>query len=186
MKCKKVKQNKWLFGIFLLVVLIGIYGMRNKRNQTDYFSVIELLKSGVLKELDSWKTPEKQWEFSLSEEEVKKVVCSNSDFSSEWNVIITDRDRITFLLKELSEVSFEYNKTICLELDSTADSLATGGYCQVLSFYDEAGEKLKAIIIESNTELHIFQGRHLYIAVFSEDSVLSKEISELERAYWEH
>lgn len=119
----------------------------------------------------------------IEKEKVFGIVCRNSNFPKERNVIMTGKNEILNFVDLLSGLTFELAP---IEESESTGKKITGGYNQYIVLYDEQQNKIRSIKVEgeNDTILCIVENNCWYICELSSDSELAKKVKALVDLYW--
>lgn len=116
---------------------------------------------------------------NLEESEIEKIVCCNSYFPKDRNVVITDLESRKMLCQSFNELSFTYYP----EKKKKKKGIK-GGYLQLLEFYNQDNTIVLSVELESSTEIIRYSQGYRYRCIIPQDSELSELLEAITDEYW--
>ena len=116
---------------------------------------------------------------NLEESEIEKIVCCNSYFPKDRNVVITDLESRKMLCQSFNELSFTYYP----EKKKKKKGIK-GGYLQLLEFYNQDNTIVLSLELESSTEIIRYSQGYRYRCMIPQDSELSELLEAIIDEYW--
>ena len=117
---------------------------------------------------------------NLEESEIEKIVCCNSYFPKDRNVVITDLESRKMLCQSFNELSFTYYP----EKKRKEKKGMKGGYLQLLEFYNKENTIVLSVELESSTEIIRYSQGYRYHCMIPQDSELSELLEAIIDEYW--
>lgn len=117
---------------------------------------------------------------NLEESEIEKIVCCNTYFPKDRNVVITDSESKKILCQAFHELSFTYYP----EKKRKEKKGMKGGYLQLLEFYNKENTIVLSVELESSTEIIRYSQGYRYHCMIPQDSELSELLEAIIDEYW--
>ena len=117
---------------------------------------------------------------NLEESEIEKIVCCNTYFPKDRNVVITDSESKKILCQGFHELSFTYYP----EKKRKEKKGMKGGYLQLLEFYNKDNTIVLSVELENSTEIIRYSQGYRYRCIIPQGSELSELLEAIIDEYW--